>query len=187
VRPRARPIVILSGAALLMTLARTPAWAATSAATSATFVVNAGSLSITVPGSPASLGSVATGTASLSAQLGTVSVTDQRGLVSGSWTVTVSAIDFTTGGHTASETIAKGQASYWSGPATATAGAGPPTFTPGQANAAAKVALSTSRTAFSASGAVGNNSASWNPTVVITIPGSAVAGTYSGTITHSVA
>jgi hypothetical protein len=32
----------------------------------------------------------------------------------------------------------------------------------------------------------GNNFATWNPTVSITLPAQAVAGTYSGTITHSV-
>jgi hypothetical protein len=30
-------------------------------------------------------------------------------------------------------------------------------------------------------------SAAWNPTIVVNIPAAAVAGTYSGTITHSVA
>lgn len=188
-RAPARPIVILSGTTLLLGIAAaTPVFAATTDTTAATFVVNAGALAITVPPSPVSLGSAATGTATLSAQLGTVSVTDQRGLVSGSWTASVSATtNFTTGAGTANETISKGQASYWSGQATFSSGAGPPTLTPGQANAATRVALSSSRTAFSVSGAVGNNAASWNPTLVISIPTAAVAGTYSGTIAHSVA
>jgi hypothetical protein len=47
--------------------------------------------------------------------------------------------------------------------------------------------LAASRTAFSAGSVVGNNSVSWNPTVTINIPSAAVAGTYSGTVTHSVA
>jgi hypothetical protein len=34
--------------------------------------------------------------------------------------------------------------------------------------------------------AVGNNSVTWNPTVLITLPAQAVAGKYTGTITHSV-
>lgn len=33
----------------------------------------------------------------------------------------------------------------------------------------------------------GINSATWNPTIHLTIPGNALAGTYSSTITHSVA
>jgi hypothetical protein len=32
----------------------------------------------------------------------------------------------------------------------------------------------------------GSNSASWNPTIQVAVPGAAVAGTYSATITHSV-
>ena len=71
-----------------------------------------------------------------------------------------------------------------SGASTATTGVG--VFTPGQATTGLAQALSSSRTAFTGA-AVGNNSASWNPTVVITIPASAVVGTYSGTITHSAA
>jgi hypothetical protein len=33
---------------------------------------------------------------------------------------------------------------------------------------------------------VGDNTASWNPTVAINVPASAVGGTYTGTLTHSV-
>jgi len=60
-------------------------------------------------------------------------------------------------------------------------------FGPGQLLVANKVTLATSRTAFSASALVGNNTASWNPTVNVTIPSAAVAGDYTGTITHSIA
>ncbi len=34
---------------------------------------------------------------------------------------------------------------------------------------------------------VGNNSGSWNPTLTLTLLGSQVAGTYTGTVTHSIA
>jgi hypothetical protein len=34
---------------------------------------------------------------------------------------------------------------------------------------------------------VGNNTTTWNPTLIVTIPSTAVAGTYTGTVTHSVA
>ncbi|MFL5797673.1 MAG: hypothetical protein ACJ77A_07030 [Actinomycetota bacterium] len=154
------------------------------AGTTTTFSLVAGSLSISAPASK-SLGSGATGGGTVSAQLGTVTVTDGRGTLLGSWTSSVSSTDFTTGGATTDETIAKAAATYWSGPATASTGVG--TFTPGQATSGNAQDLSASRTAFSASVLVGNNSASWNPTVTITVPASAVAGTYSGTITHSVA
>lgn len=152
--------------------------------TTATFTLSAGALSVSAPAS-AALGSGATGSASLGAQLGAVSVTDARGALLGSWTASASSTDFTTGTATADETIGKANAAYWSGAATASSGTA--VFLPGQAAALNAQDMSTARTAFSASGTVGNNSASWNPTVTVTIPSAAVAGTYSATITHSVA
>ena len=131
------------------------------------------------------LGTGSTGAGTLSAQLGTVTVTDTRGVLVGTWTASVSSTDFTTGGATANETVAMGQVTYWSGAATASSGTA--VFLPGQATSVNAQALSVSRTAFSASVIVGNNSASWNPTVTVNVPAAAVAGGYSGTITHSVA
>jgi hypothetical protein len=148
-----------------------------------TFSLTAGSLTVSDPADK-SLGSAATGTASLSSQLGTVTVTDNRGSLLGTWTASVSSTDFTTGAASANETIVKGQIDYWSGAATATSGTA--VTLPGQLLVANKQALSASRTAFSASAVVGNNSTSWNPTVVVNVPAQAVAGTYSGTVTHSV-
>lgn len=161
------------------------AQAATTGDTTTTFTLTGGALSITAPASKA-LGSVATGSATTaSAQLGSVAVGDARGALLGSWTTSVSSTDYTTGGATANETIAKANADYWSGAATATTGVG--TFTPGQLLAANKVTLGSSRTAFSASVVVGNNTATWNPTVNVNIPAASVAGDYTGTITHSIA
>jgi hypothetical protein len=40
--------------------------------------------------------------------------------------------------------------------------------------------------AVTATGITGDNSATWNPTITVTVPGGALAGTYSGEITHSV-
>jgi len=37
-----------------------------------------------------------------------------------------------------------------------------------------------------ATGITGDNSASWNPTINVTVPGGMAAGVYSATITHSV-
>jgi hypothetical protein len=140
-------------------------------------------VSISAPTS-AALGSTATGSSTLSAHLGTITVT-ATGLVAPSFVSTVSATNFTTGGQTANETIAKSAISYWSGPATSTSGLA--TATPGQLTAAQAVSLSMSRTAFSGTGLLLSISASWNPTIVVNVPATAVAGTYSGTITHSVA
>lgn len=153
--------------------------------TTTTFTLAGGALAVSSPASKA-LGSVATGAASTTAvQLGTVAVADSRGALLGAWTASVSSTDYTTGTASANETIAKANADYWSGLATAFSGTA--VLLPGQASAANEVTLGASRTAFSASGVIGNNTADWNPTVNVNIPAASVAGTYSGTITHSVA
>ena len=154
--------------------------------TTATFTITAaGGLAVTAPESKA-LGSAASGATSLAGvQLGAVAVTDSRGALLGTWTASVTSSDFTTGAASENETIGKANASYWSGAATASSGTA--VFLPGQAADLNKVTMDVSRTAFSASAIVGNNSATWNPTVSMAIPATAVAGSYSGTITHSVA
>src|SRR6266566_3791263 len=131
--------------------------AALAADTPTTFGITAGGLGVAVPAA-ANLGSAAPG-ASATAQLGAVTVTDDRAALGAAWTATVSATAFT-------------------GTGTATAG---------QATAGAAVVLSTGQTAFTWSAGSGNNSASWNPTLIVAVPATAVAGTYSGTVTHSVA
>lgn len=140
-------------------------------------------LSISVPGN-ASLGSSAAGGGPLTAQLGTVTV-NASGIVLPNFVATVSTTTFTTGGGTANETIAKSRVSYWSGPVTASTGL--QTATPGQLTSLLAVDLSTSRTAFGSVGLVLSISTSWNPTLIVTPQSSAVAGAYTGTITHSVA
>jgi hypothetical protein len=157
---------------------------ARAAGTTTTFTLATGVLSISAPAS-SDLGTGSTGAGTLSAQLGSVTVTDNRGALLGTWTASVSSTDFTTGGATASETIAKGQVTYWSGVASATSGTA--VFTPGQATSVDAQALSVSRTGYAATAVIGNNSASWNPTLTVNVPAPAVAGAYSGTITHSVA
>lgn len=153
------------------------------AAQGVTFTLTAGALQVSDPADK-SLGSVATGTASISNTLGNTTVTDNRGALLGTWTASVSSTDFTTGTATADETITKDNVAYYSGLATASSGTA--VRVPGQATALASQSLSASRTAFSATGVVGNNSTTWVPTVVVTIPSDSVAGTYSGTVTHSV-
>lgn len=148
-----------------------------------TFTLTAGSLVVSDPADK-SLGSVSTGTATVSSTLGNTTVTDGRGALLGTWTASVASTDFTTGEASADETIAKGQVDYYSGVATASSGTA--VRVPGQATALLAQPLSASRTAFSATGVVGNNSTTWVPTVVVNIPADSVAGEYSGTITHSV-
>jgi len=143
----------------------------------------AAALAITVPSS-AGLGTVPTGAGTRSAQLGTVEVT-ASGLVAPSYTAQVSSTTFTTGGQSVAETIPKASISYWSGPVTTSTGL--QTAVPGQLTALQAQALSTTRTAFSSTGLVLSITTSWNPTIIVAIPAAAVAGTYTGTITHSVA
>lgn len=153
------------------------------AAQGVTFTLTAGSLTVSDP-ADTSLGSVATGTATVSSTLGDTSVTDNRGALLGTWTASVSSTDFTTGTATADETIGKALVSYASGASTASSGTA--VRVPGQATTLLAQDMSVSRTAFSATGVVGNNSTTWVPTVTVSIPADSVAGTYSGTITHSV-
>lgn len=142
----------------------------------------ANELSITVPTSTALGGAAPGGT--ISAQLGTVKVDDTR-LLLANWTATASATNFITGGGSTAETIAKNRLSYWSGPVTASTGVG--VRVPGQLTALNAVSLSTAVTAFALQAVVLGTSTSWNPTIVVAVPASAVAGAYHGTVTHSVA
>jgi hypothetical protein len=161
-----------------------PASAATTGDTTTTLTINAtGALAITVPDT-ADLGSGTPGN-DMSGQLGGVTVTDGRSLLAPTWTATAVSTSFTTGGATPAETIPASDVSYWSGAATATTGDG--TFTPGQATAGDAVVIATAQTAFSEDGGAGDNSATWNPTIVVAVPSSAVGGIYTGTVTHSVA
>jgi hypothetical protein len=157
--------------------------AAQSAAKATSITITAGPLAITVPAT-AVLPSASPG-GTTSAQLGAITVTDNRGTPTASWTATVTATTFTTGGGTPAETIPLTRITYWAGPATATTGTG--TFTSGQASAATAVNLTTPRTAFTLTSGSPLNSATWNPTLPVLLPAAAVAGTYTATITHSVA
>ncbi|MBN6051774.1 hypothetical protein JYK22_07490 [Nonomuraea sp. RK-328] len=147
-------------------------------------VVASQGLAISVPGGPVGIGTGAAGD-QISGHLGSVTVSDERAALVGTWVATVSGTDFTTGGGSGAETIPDGAIGYWSGPATSTAGAG--TFVPGQPNAASAEYLSHPYTAFSKISGAGSNACTWDPTIVVHIPDDAVAGTYTGTIRHSVA
>ncbi|MEV0537710.1 hypothetical protein [Kitasatospora sp. NPDC050463] len=96
----------------------------------------------------------------------------------------MTSTSFTTGGSTAPETIPTSAISYWSGIASPTTGVG--TFTPGQATSGQAQTLDSSRTAYTLLAGTGNNSATWNPTLVAAIPAGAVNGIYTGTVTHSI-
>ncbi|MET8231463.1 fibronectin type III domain-containing protein [Micromonospora sp. NPDC005298] len=138
-----------------------------------------GGLSISVP-ALAPLGTVTSGTTGVSGRLGPVTVTDDRGPFSGQWVSVVSATNLTTGSGSGGETIPNSSITYASGAALATTGVG--TFLP-QPGAV----LDTPRTAAGWSGRTGDpNSATWNPTVWVTLPAGLVVGEYEAVVTHSV-
>jgi hypothetical protein len=178
-------LTALVSATLLLVALPGLASAATTGTTTTTFTLLGGSMSITTPGSTVNLGSVSVAAGTITGQLGAVTVNDGRGLLSGGWTSSVTASKFTTGAATAAETIAATNVDYWSGAATATSGLG--SLIGSQLSAGLAVVVNTAQTAFSGGSLIGNNSASWNPTLVVTIPAAAVVGTYTGTVTHTVA
>ncbi|WP_331740185.1 WxL domain-containing protein (plasmid) [Streptomyces sp. NBC_01005] len=155
-----------------------PASADQSGTTPVTLAVTTGTIDITVPTGPVSLGTVAASSSpqTVSAQLGNVTVTDNRGGTTG-WVVTANGVDFT--GPQSISVSAPGSSSYSTpaatvtGTATVNASNLNPLYPPGPVQ--------------TATGVSGINTAVWNPTISVTIPADALAGTYSSTITHSVA
>ena len=151
-----------------------PASAATTGTTTTTFVLNGGALNLTVAPN-VSIGTAFAGSSSVSGSLGTVSVADLRGGLVG-WTASASSTTFTTpAGDTPSSSV---------------------TYVPGLAtNTGIAVVLpvltatltGTPTAVMSSTGVIGTNTASWTPTLTVALPGNALAGTYTGTVTTSVA
>jgi len=151
-----------------------------SGATTATFSIQGGTLSITVPASTVNLGTVAAGSLAASGSLGDTYVSDQRGSVVAAWTLSASSTNFTTGGATANETVTKGNVSYLAGPSTSVTPALAGTFTPTPA-----VALSSAQVAGAFAGS-GVNTVHWNPLIAFVLSANQTSGTYTGTITQSI-
>jgi hypothetical protein len=143
-------------------------------------------LAISVPASVA-LGTVAASGSTLSAVLGDVTVTTSSALIGdATWTATVSASAFKTGGGTTAETVPAVNVSYLAGAATVKTGLAANACVPGQL---AAVAIGTAQTAYNCTGLalLSSTRLTWRPTITVTLPSNVVAGSYSGTITHSVA
>jgi hypothetical protein len=137
--------------------------------TTVTFTVGSGLLTMTAPTS-ANLGSGLPGT-TISGLLGAVTVTDNRALLSATWTATASTADFITGGGSTFETIPATDSTYspntitTTGNVTAVAASTPP------------IPLSNAATpVVDATGINGDNTASWNPTIAVAVPSTAVTG-----------
>lgn len=173
---RNRIAVLAAGVAMLLGTA-SPALAAGSGTTVITFTVSAGTLDITVPAGPVSIGTV---TPSTSAQtigptpLGNVEVLDNRGGTAG-WTATVSGTNFV-----GPSTVPIGAASYTTPTATVTG-------TATVANTSVNPLTNAPSNVQVATAVSGINTATWNPTITIVIPANTLAGTYTSTLTHSVA
>ena len=112
----------------------------------------------------------------VSTALGEVQVNDARSAAAGSgWIVTVISTALTP---SAGPTIGAAAIGYTVGTITKV---GTATYTANN-----PVALTGAVAAVTATAITGDNSATWNPTINIAVPGGMAAGTYTGTITHSV-
>jgi hypothetical protein len=176
-----RKVIVIAAAAFMIAcaeLASPPA--ARAADTPTTFELDPGTLTLTVPTQSVTLDTVTVGVSTVSGQLGTVSVDDERGLLPGSWTISVVSSDFV--GDTTAVALPASSVAYTPGVLTATFGTAD--FTPGTAGEA----INTPQTAYSAADEQGSAGISWDPTISITLPSAGqVADIYSGTITHSIA
>jgi hypothetical protein len=150
--------------------------------TTVTFTVTVGLLSITAPTSAnLTTGTGAPGT-TISGPVGPVTVTDDRALLAATWTVTAAQADWTTGAASSAETIPATDATYAPGAFTTT----------GTINVAAASLLpipleNGAIPVVNGTAGVGDNTATWNPTIAVAIPASAVGGNYTGVLTQSVA
>jgi hypothetical protein len=146
--------------------------------TTATVTVTGGSLSITVPANAGSLGTRTNTVAGgmISGSLGQVRVDDARSAAAGSgWVASVISTAFTP---PSGPTIGAVLVGYTAGTITKV---GTATFTANDPSALTGVVP-----AVTATGITGDNSATWNPTINVTVEGGKAAGVYSGTITHSI-
>jgi hypothetical protein len=137
-----------------------------------------GVLSITVPTGPGNLGFRANsvGGGVISGPLGQVQVSDARTAAAGSgWVASVISTAFTPTSGTA---IAASAVGYTAGTITKV---GTATYTANDPPNLTGVAP-----AVTATGITGDNSATWNPTINVAVPGGLAAGDYFAVVTHSV-
>jgi hypothetical protein len=174
---RIRPVLLATAVAAGLAGVPVHPAAASSAAATATragrAVQDLTTLAISVPAG-ADLGTAVAGATSISGNLGDVTVTAAG---TGSWTATVTSTDFSNG----ASTIPAANIHYSTPVATTTGNVvlGPP--------ASATLSNSVSQTVQTAVAVAGDTTATWNPTLTVTLPPSLTLGTYTAIITHSVA
>jgi len=174
--PAAASAAPLTSAALAYSSANAPSGTDPSANTTVTFTVTIGSLLITAPAS-VDLGPGLPG-GKIDGGLGNVVVTDNRANLAAAWIAQASSTDWTTGTHTSAETIPAGDVTYDPGTVTTTGNI--------TANPTPITLSNTAQTVVSGTAGVGNNTATWDPALQVSIPAAAVGGGYSGVITDSV-
>ncbi|MDJ0350619.1 hypothetical protein [Cryobacterium sp. PH29-G1] len=183
-RKSTRAIALIGTTAVLFSAMALPASAAPTGDTPATTTVTGGSLDITVPTVSVPLGAAIPGASTTSVALGDMVVNDTRAGTAG-WVASAAVTDFTSTATMKSDGITPASI-----PATAVAYTAPAATKTGTVTVTA-----TSPTSVAAATAVqtatavsGNNTATWSPTIVITVPADALAATdYTATFTHSVA
>jgi hypothetical protein len=148
------------------------------AVTPATITITGGALEISAPTDSASLGTIVNtvGGGTVSGQLGIVRVSDARSAAAGSgWVASAISSAFTP---PAGPAIAASAVSYSAGTITKV---GTATYTANDPSSLTGVSP-----VVTATGITGDNSATWNPTLSVAVPGGTAAGVYSATVTHSV-
>lgn len=177
--PTSRPASLLATCLVLLALLwGADAGADETAASAATVTLEGGGLSISAPVDAGNLGTQSNGVGAItiSGQLGQVQVADSRGAPAGSgWTATAISTAFT---QTAGPSIGAASVGYTAGVITKV---GTATYTANDPADLTGVSAVVTATAIT-----GNNTASWNPTIHVAVTGGMPAGTYLGTITHSV-
>jgi hypothetical protein len=176
-----KPLVVLAvlAAAGAAALAGSPAQAQ-----GVTFTVSGGLLSITEP-SDATLtgGSIATLAGSaITGTLGTTSVSDQRGGIAG-WTASMAQTTAFTDTNT---TLPAANTVVWLAAPPTVTGVAVTTSGTYLTQATGLALAATGKGFVTATAVVGNNTATFNPSIAVTLPSNATAGTYSGVITQTI-
>jgi hypothetical protein len=168
-----KPLVLAATASAVLMAVALPASAAPGdpVDTTTTFTLTGGALTFTAAAG-AALTDGASGATSITGTLGTVSVSDLRGGVE-EWSVSVVSTAFT-----GSEGSSSTDVDYTAGTVTET---GTIVVADGTITDVASATAVVSPTSSS-----GNNTASWNPTLAVTMPSNALADDYTGTVTTSI-
>jgi hypothetical protein len=172
--------VVIAATAAIVAVGTAPALATTSGPsdTSATFTLTGGDLTMTAAAT-AALSSGASGATDISGTLGAVSVTDLRGSAQ-AWSVSATSTLFVGTGSNPSKSTA---VEYKAGTPTST---GTIDFGANLNGTSWHLSTTLASPVIAAGTLSGNNTATWNPTLKVTLPSSALASTYSGTVTTSI-